>query len=150
MLNFQRLERQIMHDEGFSSEPYLDTVGVPTIGYGATSLLGNRVTLETPKISLEAAREALRGHLYGALINAQQLFKTFDMLHGVRQEALVNMAYNLGRNRLSLFKDLIAATENLDYPAMAEAAKDSKWYGQVGHRANRIVDALRYGTWDGP
>ncbi|SDT47483.1 lysozyme [Maribacter dokdonensis] len=37
--------------EGFRSEPYLDTAGVPTIGYGNTYYLdGTRVTMDDPPL----------------------------------------------------------------------------------------------------
>jgi len=46
--------------EGFRSAPYLDSVGVPTIGIGTTCLPnGNKVTMNTPCITkLEAIQYA--------------------------------------------------------------------------------------------
>lgn len=147
MINFTRLETRIMNDEGFSAHPYLDTVGVPTIGYGTTSILGHPVTLDTEIITPENARAILRADIYGALVDVQHLFATLAAMDSVRQEALTNMAYNLGRTRLAGFKNLIAAAADLNYAAMAEAAKDSLWYHQVGQRGPRIVSAIESGVW---
>ncbi len=147
MLNFSRLETRIMNDEGFSAKPYKDTVGVPTIGYGATSILGKGVTLETENIAPSAARQLLRSHLYGALVDAQHIFSRFDEMDGIRQEALVNMAFNLGRSRLSKFRRMIEAAEELDFRQVALEARNSKWFDQVKDRGQRIVHALESGEW---
>lgn len=144
-MNYTRLESQIMNDEGFRARPYLDTEGIPTIGYGSTTVLGVPVQMTDSAISADNARKLLRSDLYGALTDAQALFTRFNEMDSVRQEALANMAYNLGRHRLGGFRDLIAAAQGLDFPAMAEAAQDSKWYRQVGKRGERIVQALRTG-----
>ena len=144
-MNFERLEKAIMRDEGYRSRPYLDTVGVPTIGYGSTCILGIPVTLAMPALSITAARDLLRADLYGALVDAQALFSRFDEMDGVRQEVLVNMAYNLGRSRLGNFRKLIRHGLDLSYQRMADEMQDSKWYRQVGFRSRRLVAEMRSG-----
>lgn len=134
-----------MADEGFRSEPYLDTEDVPTIGYGTTALLDVPVNLDMPPISQTAARQVLRGDLYQALIDAQAIFAWFDRMDDLRQEVLVNMAYNLGRHRLSNFRKMIRAAKRLDYQTMSDEMQDSKWYGQVGQRSKRLVEQMRTG-----
>ena len=145
MINFNRLEVQLMQDEGFSPHPYLDTVGVPTIGYGTTRIHGRAVQLEDPAITAGQARDLLRADIYGALIDAQYLFRRLEEMPDRVQEAVVNMAYNLGVKRLGAFRRFLAAAQQLDYATMAVEAIDSKWYGQVGQRATRIVAAIKSG-----
>ena len=146
MLNFSHLESVIMQDEGFEPRPYLDTVGVATIGFGTTRILGNDVTLDHPAITVQVARDLLRSDLYHALIDAQTLFSRLGEMNGVRQAVLANMAYNLGRSRLAGFVKLIRAGDNLSYPRMADEMEASKWHNQVGYRAKRLVREMRDGV----
>lgn len=146
-MNFARLEARVCGDEGFRSAPYLDTVGVPTIGYGTTSILGRKVTLADDEITESTARHLLRSDLYQACNDAQSLFVRFDDMDDVRQEVLVNAAYNMGKTRLGMFTKLLHAAEILNYPEMAAQLKDSKWFGQVGQRGERLFQAMLHGAW---
>lgn len=146
-MNLKRLESRVMNDEGFRARPYLDTENVPTIGYGSTRLLGHPVQMDQGAITADAARLQLRADLWGAILDAQDLFPRFEEMNSVRQEVLSNMAYNLGRNRLSGFRKLQQAADQLDYEWMAEEMVDSHWFNQVGTRAKRLVAAMRLGDW---
>lgn len=144
-MNFKTLEIAVMKDEGFRAEPYLDSVGVPTIGYGTTVIMGKKVTLDDPVINPKDARHLLRADLYGAAIDAQDLFWNFATMNDVRQGVLVNMVYNLGKRGLAGFIKMLAAAEVLDYSVMADEMTDSKWYRQVGKRGVRLANEMRFG-----
>ena len=60
----------------------------------------------------------------------------------VRQNALVNMAFNLGLPRLLTFKKMMVALENGNFETAWAEAMGSKWAAQVGERANRIADSF--------
>ena len=145
MMQFVRLENRIKHDEGFRLNPYLDTVGVPTIGFGTTRILGKPVALSDPPISKDTARALLRSDLYGALIDAQKVLPNFNELNCVRQEVLVNMAYNLGARGLKGFKKFLAALSEHDYRIASQEMVSSTWYGQVGTRAQRLRGEMLHG-----
>lgn len=146
-MKYSRLESRVCLDEGFRAEPYLDTVGVATIGYGTTKINGKPVTLNDKPIEEPIARHILCGDLYQACKDAQALFVRFDDMDDVRQEVLVNLAYNLGRARLSGFVKLIQAAETLNYTEMAAQMRDSKWFDQVGQRGLRLYYAMLKGEW---
>ena len=59
------------------------------------------------------------------------------------QRVLVNMAFNLGRNRLSKFKNMLKAVNEGDYQKAADEMVDSKWYRQVGRRSEELVEMMR-------
>ena len=144
-MNFNRLETRVMNDEGFRARPYLDSVGVATIGYGSTRVLGEPVSMDWLTIEADVARQLLRGDLYQALVDAQAVFSRFDDLNDVRQEVIVNMTYNLGRRGLAGFKRMIKKSDDLDYVGMAFEMQDSKWFDQVGSRSIRLVLEMRSG-----
>ena len=81
--------------EGFRAEPYLDAVGVPTIGYGSTYYPdGQRVRLTDPPISEPEARRLMQATLaefedgISAALQVDVTQSQFD--------ALVCWAFNVG------------------------------------------------------
>lgn len=81
--------------EGFRAEPYLDAVGVPTIGYGSTYYPGGqRVRLTDPPISEPEARRLMQATLaefedgISAALQVDVTQSQFD--------ALVCWAFNVG------------------------------------------------------
>ncbi len=61
------------------------------------------------------------------------------------KNALMNMCFNLGINRLLGFKRMIAALEDNDYTKAAFEALNSKWANQVGDRAKDVALMIRQG-----
>ena len=147
MIDFSRLERMVMRDEGLRLHPYKDSEGVWTIGYGSTRIYGAPVNRETPPITEPQARQMLRADLYAAVMATQDLFPTLEEMSAPRQEVLVNMTYNLGRAGLGRFVKLRKAASDLDYLAMAFEMRNSKWFDQVGRRSERLVEIMTLGSY---
>ena len=81
--------------EGWSSKPYLDSIGVPTIGFGNTFYAnGRKVTMRDKSITLS---EGIALHKFVADLFAKDV--TSLLKQAVNQNkfnALVSFAYNLG------------------------------------------------------
>ena len=58
------------------------------------------------------------------------------------QHVLANMSFQLGKPRLSKFKNMIAAVEADDYQEMANQMEDSRWFKQTKNRAQRLIQEL--------
>jgi lysozyme len=65
----------------------------------------------------------------------------------VRQEVIVNMAFNMGIVRLGGFKKFIASLVQLNFSAAASEMQNSAWFSQVGNRGIRLVYAMRNGAF---
>lgn len=146
-MNLTRLQQQLKLAEGLSLVPYLDTVGVWTIGYGHA--LRNQMEHEVQSLTwTKAQAEAqLREDMADAIHDAST-FPWFATLDPVRQEVMVELAFNLGLTKLRKFVKMLAALAVQDWPRAAQELRNSRWYGQVGmRRGNRLVDALRTGAW---
>ena len=65
-------------------------------------------------------------------------------LSEARQRVVVNMMFNLGPNRFNAFKKVNAAIEAGEFQVAADEMIDSKWYRQVGNRAERLEQAMRW------
>ena len=82
-----------------------------------------------------------------SMSNAYQDAKLFDPKldsrpHNVRV-AILDLAFNLGRNKLNTFKKMRKALENDDYNTAAAEMKDSKWFDQVKTRGPRMVGIMQ-------
>jgi len=74
-------------------------------------------------------------------------------LNRVRQEAFVNMAFNMGAHGLSKFKNALGHARDCDWINCARELQDSRWFKQVGDgvggyydRAERLIDEIRTGA----
>ena len=121
----------IQAEEGFRGDPYQDTEGAWTVGYGT----------KLPLSESEAtylATERLQGKL-DALVLAEPW--TIGLTLQTR-EALLNMAYQLGVNGLERFADMLSALQAGDCDAAKAAALDSEWARQTPARAASVAARL--------
>ena len=128
---------QIEADEGRRTHAYVDTVGKVTIGVGFNL---TDVGLWDDEIDY-----ILKNRVNEAAVNAATLFDFSDEISDQRKAALINMAYNLGKERLAGFHTLIACVSARDWDGAADAMLNSRWASQVGARADRLAKHLREG-----
>ena len=143
-MNWITLEEDLVRDEGLKLRRYTCSQGYPTIGVGH-KLLPHEQNLT--EIALTEAGRLLRLDINKALTDLEAVFglRCLDRWAEPRQRALANMAFNLGRSGLAGFKKMIAAINANDWPEAARQCLDSRYATQVGSRAKRIADALRFG-----
>jgi lysozyme len=142
-------EQIVIKHEGVRYTPYRDSRGILTVGCG--------FNLEAPdaRQACEAAGIDYDAVCAGAAISANQVQKLFDhsMLQaqiGARhscpqfdnlkqtaQQALVDMAYNMGAAKLSEFHGMLAALaeDPPDYHSAAAEMFDSDWRRELPTRA---------------
>ncbi|CAD0218121.1 lysozyme [Chryseobacterium sp. D764] len=92
----------IVSFEGFSAKPYLDSAGIPTIGYGNTYYPGGKkVTMKDPTITKEKGAELFAAVLptYEKIVNS----KVKITLNQNQFDALVSHAYNTGGSETLFF-----------------------------------------------
>jgi lysozyme len=132
------LRKELIRDEGLRLIAYKDSVGLWTIGVG--HLLGEVKRMAI--ITREEATALLEPDIDSALATAKNLVPSFDGLSDARQRVMVNMAFNLGPNRLFGFKVLLARIAAEDWPGASGAMGNSKWATQVGDRAVRLQEMM--------
>ena len=128
---------QLIIDEDKRNKPYRDTVGKLTIGVGRN--------LDDKGLSDGEIALMLEHDINDAERDARALVPNFDALSDARKAVLVNMAFNLGRNRLAAFVRMLSAVRSEQYDAAARHMLDSLWARQVGDRAKRLDDLMRIG-----
>lgn len=134
-MNRRRVAEQLLVDEGLRLKPYRCTAGRLTIGVGRN--LGDRGISESEALLL---LDNDITECWGQLAAQQPwvLAAPEDV-----QEALVNMAFNLGLGGVLGFKVTLALLKTGKYAEAAEAMLASKWARQVGKRAERLAGKVR-------
>ena len=67
-------------------------------------------------------------------------------LDDVRQDAIVEMGFNMGVATLCEFVHALKYLQSGDFANASAAFLMSKWAGQVGERAQRLAHMIRYGA----
>jgi len=124
--------------EGLRLKPYLCTADKLTIGYGRN--------LESMGISLYEAEVMLVSDIERCY-NELEVFEWFVSLDMVRQEAVVDLLFNLGLPRFLGFKKMIKHLSNKDYSQAAAELLNSRYAIQVGDRANELAYMLERGEY---
>ena len=144
-MNVEKLREQLKIDEGCVYEIYNDHLGYPTFGIGhlvRESDPENGSPLGT-EISEDRVNEAFDADIEIVLSDCNILYPDFEDLPEEAQQIIANMMFNLGRPRLSKFRGMKAGVDAKDWNAAADEMVDSRWYRQVGARAERLVNRMR-------
>jgi len=134
----ETLEDTLIRHEGLRLKPYRCTAGKLTIGIGRN--------LDDIGISEAEARLMLRNDIVNAEAELRRSFTWFDRLSPLRQQVLINMAFNIGLPRLKGFRNMLAALERNDYNRAAAEMLDSRWARQVKGRATELANWMQQGT----
>ena len=141
----EQIKEDLVRHEGYVTEIYLCSENYPTFG------IGHMVTeadmeytwpVGTP-VEDERILQVFHDDCKVAVEDAEHIV---DDLYSHPDECirvLVNMAFNIGRPRLSQFKKMIAAVNANDYHLAADEMIDSRWYHQVGRRSQELVEIMR-------
>lgn len=141
MGKMKRLIEQLVLHEGSEKYAYECSEGYLTIGVGRNIDRQGGIGLSDQEIYYLLRNDLER--VYREL----DVFSWFQDLDQVRQEALVNMCFNLGFPKLSGFKKMLAAIAEGEYKTAAKEALDSKWAKQVGKRSEDIAYMLEVGEY---
>lgn len=137
--------------EGEKLRPYMDCCGRfwrecacsrrgnLTIGIGHNLEYG---------ISRDASDFIFEQDLSVAVAECRREFLWFDRLDAVRQDVIINLAFNMGIERLKGFRRMLDAAEHDDWETAAYELFNSLWAKQVQKpRRDDLVNALANGEW---
>lgn len=129
---------QLRVDEGCVLHAYTDSLGYLTIGIGRLidKRKGGGISEDEAEMLLNNDLARVEGELLGEL-------PWVAGLDSARKQVLVNMAFNMGMRTLLTFRATLAAVQRGDYATAADQMVKSRWYGQVGNRAKRLVAMMR-------
>jgi len=134
----QKLIENLKRHEGLRLKPYLCSEGKITIGFGRN--------LEDMGISEKEAEMLLMSDIQRCY-EELDVFSWFHDLDQVRQEAMVNMLFNLGLPTFLEFKRTLKFMAERAYFQAAAEMLDSKWANQVGDRAKELAYMVETGCY---
>lgn len=122
--------------EGFRSKPYLDTGGVPTIGYGSTFYEdGTRVKLTDSPITEQKAQTMLVNILKGFVASVNDL--VISKINQNQFDALTSFTYNLGASNLK--SSTLLKKVNLNPNDQIIRLEFLKWVNDNSHQIPGLV-----------
>lgn len=164
MMDYERMEQQLVLHEGLRTKAYQDTEGFWTIGVGYNlsargtgplkQLLNRGFPTHVSQTTITDL-EALRVLLFDiARVESELLtaWPYYAQLDGIRQRVALDMAFNLGIHGAANFVRTRHAVERGDYEEAVNDLYMSKWAHQVGDgeggafdRCDRLATMLRTG-----
>lgn len=114
--------------EGFRNNPYLDSKGVPTIGYGFTYYpFGGRVKMTDKAITLKEAEGILKQLLDSFKTHVDN--EVTSELNQNQFDALVSFCYNVGKTAFSESTLLKKVNNDPNDPTISDEFKKWKYSG---------------------
>jgi GH24 family phage-related lysozyme (muramidase) len=138
------IKKMIEGHEGKRYEPYKDSLGLWTVGIG--HLIGDGKTLPPEwnrKFSEEEVMAMFEKDYEKHKKQAESNVPGFSKYDSMGQGALIDLTFNMGPGWPEKFKNTSAKLGAGDTAGAAAGLTDSKWYGQVGGRAPKIVGMIR-------
>lgn len=141
-MNIGRLVDTIIRHEGKVVRdgrhwPYKDTVGKLTTGYGRN--------ITDKGFSEDEARLMLYNDIQEVIDGLRKGYWWFDELDDIRQEVVINMAFNLGMAGFGKFRNTIGYISDGNYRQAASNMLQSRWAAQVGRRAVELSRMMETG-----
>lgn len=139
-MNGQLLLASLKSHEGKKLRAYQDPKGIWTAGYGRN--------LQVMTVTEECAENWLQEDMYSAMLSAKK-FPEFKMLDtDARQNAFIEMIYQMGPGSVSEFHNMRAAIFKGAWEDAAKAALDSDWARRDSPtRAHIIAEMIRTGEF---
>jgi len=128
------LKSAIKKSEGFRPDVYMDSEGVPTIGYGFT------------RIEEDEADLVLQLKLKKIIERDLLLFtKEIAQMNESRLMVFIEMLYQLGLQGVKGFKKMRQAVRDKDWKEVNKQMIDSKWHKQTPNRCRRLAAIMESG-----
>ena len=118
--------------------PYKDSVNKLTIGYGRN--------LTDRGLSNSEAEYLLANDIQEVIDGLRKSYWWFDTINEVRQEVVINMAFNLGLAGFAKFRNTVGYISDGNYKQAAANMLKSKWAIQVGYRARELAREMETGV----
>lgn len=141
-------KQNIKKHEGFRNKIYEDSLGYKTVGYGflTSALTPDELELNNGKIepmSPEVADKILDLKLKKLKAELNEVFYWIKDKPDILQDALLEMAYQLGVQKMIYFRNTLNAIEEDNYPAAILNLKNSLWHSQTPKRVDNLIEVLK-------
>lgn len=137
-----RIRELLKRHEGVKNYAYKDHLGYVTVGVGRCLEEGVGLGLSDDEIDY-----LLQNDIDRCRKELDTEYEWFDNLDSVRQEALINLSFNIGQTRLRGFVKALGHMAAGRYEEAGDEFYDSKWATQVGDRALEVCQMIKSGEY---
>ena len=127
--------------EGVKSYCYKCTQGFETIG------VGRNISESGLELSDDEIEYLLANDIARVKDELSDAYFWFNAMNEARQDAMVDICFNLGLTRLRGFVKALEAMSREQFDIAADEFMDSRWASQVGNRAVRVTEMIRTGEY---
>jgi lysozyme len=149
-MNLEKLEAQLLLEEGSPPRTYLDTKGLLSGGIGHNLIAHPEPGYDRVGVQVgDAIRSKwFTADIATAIAELDVHLPWWRDQDDVRQNALLNLCFNMGIGGLLTFKNTLAAFERGDYTTAAAGIRSSKYAHDVGaNRSGRVAKMIETGEW---
>jgi lysozyme len=139
------LNTELRRDEGVRYSPYVDSVGVSTVGIGHNLKVSPIPVGWSYPLSDAQVNQLLASDLEITFTGLNKRLVWWRDLSYMRQRVVSNMAFNMGIDGLLTFTNTLAAMQAGKYQDAATGMLASKWAKQVGDRSKRLAAMMVLG-----
>jgi len=138
----EKLVEMLKVHEGVETHAYKCSASKITVGVGRNIDPEGGIGLSDDEVDY-----LLQNDIDRVVSELDSEYDWFAGLDSVRQDALIDISFNLGQTRLRAFKKALAGMASGDWNEAADQFMDSSWSGQVGNRAKELTQMIRTGSY---
>ena len=142
MPKFNELIEMLKVHEGVETYAYKCSENKTTIGVGRNVDKNGGLGLSDDEVDY-----LLQNDINRIILELDSEYSWYSDLDDVRQNAMIDISFNLGQTRLRAFKMALAAMSEGDWDEAADQFMDSRWSEQVGIRAKNLTEMIRSGSY---
>ena len=136
-----RLINMLKRHEGVRNKVYMCPAGYETIGVGR-NISESGLGLSNDEVEYLLKNDILRcrNELLGE-------YDWFENLDSVRQEAMIDLSFNLGQTKLRTFVKALGHMADGNYEEAGREFYNSRWAEQVGDRSLEVCQMIGSGEY---
>jgi len=135
------LIKMLKRHEGVRSKVYMCSANYETIA------VGRNISESGLGLSEDEINYMLNNDIKRVREELTDSYFWFPAMNEARQDALVDISFNLGQTRLRGFVKALEAMSREQFDVAADEFMDSKWSEQVGNRAVEVTEMIRTGEY---
>lgn len=145
--NQETLESRIIRHEGFCSVPKIDVYPNFVVGFGH-DISKSEYDNYSNGITWDAAESLLQSDIFVVKSECAKVFPWILGLSTLRQEVIWEMAFQMGIEGVSAFKNMIAAIRDQDWNKASQSMLDSAWHSETPSRCSELANLMKNGYID--
>ena len=135
------LIEMLRRHEGVRDKVYLCSAGYETIG------VGRNISEDGLGLSEDEIDYLLNNDIKRVREELTEEYYWFAGLNDARQDAMIDLSFNLGQTRLRGFVKALEAMSREEFENAADEFMDSRWAEQVKGRAPEVTEMIRTGEY---